>query len=100
MTWFTRWAFGNKAAVSFLVVLILGMGVFSYFTLPMEFLPSADQPQVSITVVGQGFDAKSMLTSATDPLEKAVSTVKGKKEIFSTSADGFTNIDMSFDSKI
>lgn len=100
MTWFTKWAFGNKAAVSFMVVLILGGGILSYLTLPMEFLPSADMPQVSITVVGDGYDAKSMLDSATIPLEKAVSTVKGKKEVFSTSADGFIKIDMTFDSDI
>jgi multidrug efflux pump subunit AcrB len=100
MTWFTRWAFGNKAAVIFMVVLVLGTGIFSYFKLPMEFLPSADFPQISVTVVGQGFDAKSMLDNATTPLEKAVSSVPGKKEIFSTSADGFVKIDLTFDSKI
>ncbi|MDB5053957.1 MAG: transporter, AcrB/AcrD/AcrF family [Bacilli bacterium] len=100
MTWFTKWAFGNKAAVIFLVVLILGMGVFSYLKLPMEFLPSVDVPQISVTVVGQGFDAKSMLDNATTPIEKAVSNVTGKKEVFSTSADGFIKIDMTFDSKI
>jgi multidrug efflux pump subunit AcrB len=100
MTWFTKWAFGNKAAVIFMVVLILGTGIFSYLKLPMEFLPSADFPQISVTVVGQGFDAKSMLDNATTPIEKAVSTVTGKKEVFSTSADGFMKIDMTFDSKI
>lgn len=100
MTWFTRWAFGNKAAVFFMVVLILGTGIFSYFKLPMEFLPSADFPQISVTVVGQGFDAKSMLDNATTPIEKAVSSVTGKKEVFSTSADGFVKIDLTFDSKI
>ena len=100
MTWFTRWAFGNKAAVIFMVVLILGTGIFSYFKLPMEFLPSADFPQISVTVVGQGYDAKSMLDNATTPIEKAVSSVPGKKEIFSTSADGFMKIDMTFDSEI
>lgn len=100
MTWFTRWAFGNKAAVIFMVVLIMGSGIFSYFKLPMEFLPSADFPQISVTVVGQGYDAKSMLDNATTPIEKAVSSVTGKKEIFSTSADGFMKIDMTFDSKI
>jgi multidrug efflux pump subunit AcrB len=100
MTWFTRWAFGNKAAVIFMVVLILGTGIFSYLKLPMEFLPSADFPQISVTVVGQGFDAKSMLDNATTPIEKAVSSVTGKKEIFSTSADGFMKIDMTFDSDI
>lgn len=100
MTWFTKWAFSNKAAVIFLVILILGTGIGSYFKLPMEFLPSADFPQISVTVVGQGYDAKSMLDSATTPIEKAMSSVPGKKEVFSTSSDGFMKIDMTFDSDI
>ncbi|WNR45780.1 efflux RND transporter permease subunit [Paenibacillus roseipurpureus] len=100
MTWFTKWAFGNKAAVIFMIILILGTGIGSYFKLPMEFLPSADFPQISVTVVGQGYDAKSMLDSATTPIEKALSSVPGKKEIFSTSSDGFMKVDMTFDSDI
>ncbi|MBP1988768.1 efflux RND transporter permease subunit [Paenibacillus eucommiae] len=98
MTWFTKWAFVNKAAVLFMAVLFMGLGIFSYFKLPMEYLPSADRPEVSITIIGQGFDAQTMLTGATEPLEHALSIVKGKKEMFSTSADGFAKIEMTFDS--
>ncbi len=83
-----------------MMALILGMGIFSYIKLPMEFLPAADFPQISVTAVGQGFDAKSMLDHATVPIEKAVSAIPGKKEVFSTSADGFMKVDITFDSKI
>ncbi|MFH7519104.1 efflux RND transporter permease subunit, partial [Pseudomonas syringae group genomosp. 7] len=60
MSWLTKWSFKNKAAITIMSILILALGVISYFTLPMEFLPTADQPQVSVVVMGQGTDADSM----------------------------------------
>lgn len=100
MSWFTKWAFRNKAAVSIMSILILVMGVISYFTLPMEFLPSADNPQISIVVMGQGTDSKTMEDSVTLPLENSVAGVKGKKNIFSTTGDGFSKIDIFYESGI
>jgi multidrug efflux pump subunit AcrB len=99
MSWFTKWAFQNKVAISIMSALILIMGVVSYLTLPMEFLPSADNPQVTIVVMGQGTDSKTMENEVTSPIEKAVSGVKGKQNIFSTTGDGFTKVDIYFDSK-
>jgi multidrug efflux pump subunit AcrB len=99
MSWFTKWAFSNKSAVGIMTVLILLMGMVSYFTLPMEFLPSADNPQVSIIVMGQGTDSKTMEAEVTAPIEKVVAAAKGKKNIFSTTGDGFSKIDINYESK-
>ncbi|MHC0036863.1 efflux RND transporter permease subunit [Pseudoneobacillus sp. C159] len=100
MSWFTKWAFRNKAAVTIMSLLILVMGVISYFTLPMEFLPAADNPQITVVVMGQGTDSKTMEEQVTLPLENALSGVKGKKNIFSTTGDGFTKIDIFYESGI
>ncbi|MFE8700301.1 efflux RND transporter permease subunit [Cytobacillus sp. FJAT-54145] len=98
MSWITKWSFGNKAAVTLVTVLTLVIGVFSYFTLPMEFLPSADNPQVTVVVVGQGTDSKTMESEVTSPLERAVAGVKGKSNLYSTTGDGFSKIDLFFES--
>ena len=82
-----------------MTVLVLLLGVVSYFKLPMEFLPPADQPQVTIVAMGQGVDANSMEQQVTTPIETAVGSVKGKKDIFSTTGDGFSKIDILFESK-
>lgn len=100
MSWFTKWAFRNKAAVSIMSILILVMGIISYFTLPMEFLPSADNPQVTVIVMGQGTDSKTMESEVTLPIEESVAGVKGKKNIFSTTGDGFSKIDIFYESGI
>lgn len=68
----TKWSFKNRAAMVVLVVFILGLGVISYLRLPMEFLPEADNPQVTVVTLGQGYNAESMTQSVTEPIENAV----------------------------
>jgi multidrug efflux pump subunit AcrB len=98
MQLFTKWAFNNKAAIIFLASLILLMGAISYKSLPMEFLPAADEPLVAVIVMGQGTDSKTMENDVTTPIENAVSGVTGKSNIFSTTGDGFSKVDIHFDS--
>lgn len=96
---FIQGAFRNKAAMIILIVMVLGLGVFSYFKLPMEFLPEADNPQITVSVIGPGYDSASMEQLVTNPLEQSLAAVKGKTNTFSTSGDGFTQINLNFDSK-
>lgn len=99
MSKLTEWSFRNKAAIILIVTMALVMGVISYFKLPMEFLPAADNPQVMITAIGPGNDAKSMEQQVTNPLEEAVTFIKGKTDMFSTSGDGYAQVNLNFDSK-
>ncbi|WP_088042722.1 efflux RND transporter permease subunit [Bacillus sp. EAC] len=98
MSWFTKWAFNNKAAITFLSVLILLIGVLSYSKLPMEFLPAADQPVVSVIVMGQGTDSKTMEDQVTTKVENAVAGVKGKSHIYSSTSNGFSKVDLYYES--
>ncbi|CAM3997320.1 efflux RND transporter permease subunit [Mesobacillus zeae] len=99
MTWLTKWSFRNKAAVSLTTVLALVIGIISYFTLPMEFLPTADNPQVTVVVLGQGMDVETMADTVTTPIEKSVASVKGKRDVFSTTGDGFSKVDIHFEAE-
>ena len=97
MSLFTKWAFGNKAAVAVLTVLILVIGVVSYFRLPMEFLPTADNPQVTIISMSQGIDSKTMESEVTLPIERSITGLNGKTSVFSTTGDGFSKVDLFFE---
>lgn len=97
MSKFTKWAFGNRAAVAALTILILVIGVVSYFRLPMEFLPSADNPQVTIISMGQGTDSKTMESEVTIPIERAITGLNGKTSVYSTTGDGFSKVDLFFE---
>ncbi|QGQ47945.1 efflux RND transporter permease subunit [Metabacillus sediminilitoris] len=100
MSWFTKWSFKNKAAVAIMSLLVLVMGVLSYFRLPMEFLPSADQPFISVVIVGEGLDASSMEEQVTTPIEEAVDRVNGKVNVFSTTGDGYSSVDIHLESSV
>jgi len=97
MSIFTKWAFGNRAAVAALTSLIIVIGIVSYFRLPMEFLPSADNPQVTIISMGQGTDSKTMESEVTIPIERAVTGLNGKTSVYSTTGDGFSKVDLFFE---
>ena len=97
MSTFTKWAFGNRAAVAALTILIIVIGVVSYFRLPMEFLPSADNPQVTIISMGQGTDSKTMESEVTIPIERAITGLNGKTSVYSTTGDGFSKVDLFFE---
>ncbi len=98
MSSITKWAFGNKPAVGFLTILILVIGVISDYRLPMEFLPSADNPQVTVISMGQGTDSKTMEEEVTIPIEHAVRGLNGKTAVYSTTGDGFSKIVLNFES--
>ncbi|MCC3373566.1 efflux RND transporter permease subunit [Cohnella sp. REN36] len=95
---FIQGVFKNKAAMILLIVMVLGLGVFSYLKLPMEFLPEADNTQVTVTAIGPGYDAAIIEQRVTNPLEQSVAAVKGKTNVFSTSGDGFSQVNIHFDS--
>ncbi|MBP1995732.1 efflux RND transporter permease subunit [Paenibacillus eucommiae] len=99
MNWFLQGVFRNKAAISILVVMVLGLGIFSYFKLPMEFMPEMETPQVTVSVAGPGYDAATMESLVTNPLEQALAAIKGKTNTFSTSGDGFSQVNLNFGSK-
>ena len=95
----TNWAFRNKAAMALFVIITLIIGIISYFRLPMEFLPEADNPQVTVVTLGQGFDAGSMAKNITEPVEQSVSSVNGKTSVLSTTGAGYSQVTINFDSK-
>ncbi|SDS89175.1 hydrophobic/amphiphilic exporter-1, HAE1 family [Paenibacillaceae bacterium GAS479] len=96
---FIAGAFRNKAAVWLCIVLVLGMGIISYLKLPMEFMPEADNPQVTITAIGPGYDAASMEALVTKPIQEATSAIKGKTASFASSGDSYSQVNLSFDAK-
>ncbi|MFD0711018.1 efflux RND transporter permease subunit [Paenibacillus sp. GCM10027626] len=84
---FTQWAFDNKAAMKIVVIMALLVGAISYWKLPMEFLPEADNPMVTVATIAPGYDAKSMEQQVTNKLEETLQFTKGKKSMLSTSGN-------------
>lgn len=100
MTWFTKWALRNKAALVFAVIASMIFGIFSYTTIPMELMPSADQPYITISTVGNGMDAVSMDEQVTQPIEKALNGVRGKQSVVAQTGNNFSQLTVTFETKI
>ncbi|SFA81527.1 MULTISPECIES: efflux RND transporter permease subunit [unclassified Bacillus (in: firmicutes)] len=98
MTWFTKWALRNKAALAFSVIASMVFGIISYFNIPMELMPEADQPYVTVSVVGNGIDAVTMDEQVTKPIEKSLAGVKGKRDVLSETGNNFTQMTLTFES--
>ncbi|EEM73271.1 Acriflavin resistance protein [Bacillus thuringiensis serovar andalousiensis BGSC 4AW1] len=95
----TKFSLKNRAAVIIMVFLISILGVYSGSKLPMEFLPSIDNPAVTVTTLSPGLDAEAMTKEVTDPLEKQFRNLEHIDNITSSTHEGLSRIDIAYTSK-
>ncbi|HYL39417.1 MAG TPA: efflux RND transporter permease subunit [Bryobacteraceae bacterium] len=79
-----------------LVLALMVVGVFSFFTLGLDLLPRIDLPTVSVTVSNPGSSAEEVETEITKRIEDAVNTISGIDTLTSTSAEGTSVINIQF----
>lgn len=98
MSLLTKFSLKNRAAVVIMVLLVSILGVTSGLKLPMEFLPSLDAPQITVTAVGQGLDAETMTEEVTEPLEKEFKNATHMDSIISNTTEGMSIITITYTS--
>ncbi len=86
----------NRTTVAVLGVIIFGLGVYSYMTLPREAFPDIPIPHILVTTTYEGVSPEDMETSVTMKIEKELNGVRGVKEITSNSAEGLSMINVEF----
>ena len=79
-----------------LILMVAVLGIFSFSKLPVEFLPPIEFPIVTISTVYPGAGSKEIETLVSKPIEEAVGTVKGIKNIESSSQDGISLVMAEF----
>jgi hydrophobe/amphiphile efflux-1 (HAE1) family protein len=82
-------------ATVFAMVIVL-VGVISYFTLGVREYPSVDPPVVTITTNYIGANADIIESQVTEPIEEVVNSVEGIRTISSVSTDGRSTITVTF----
>lgn len=95
----TKFSLKNRAAIIIMIFLISILGVYSGSKLPMEFLPSIDNPAITVTTLSQGLDAETMTKDVTDPLEKQFRNLEHVDTITSSTYEGLSRIDIAYTSK-
>ncbi|MGG2093677.1 efflux RND transporter permease subunit [Bacillus sp. S13(2024)] len=95
----TKFSLKNRAAIIIMVFLISVLGIYSGSKLPMEFLPSIDNPVITITTLSEGLDAETMTKEVTEPLEKQFRNLSHVDTITSSTSEGLSRIDIAYTSE-
>jgi len=78
------------------VLAIMVLGWISYTRIPIDLMPDVEFPYISITTIYPGAGAKEIESQVTKKIEDAMSSISGLKNIYSTSAEGFSQVFLEF----
>ena len=80
-----------------LVAAITVVGAVTFFQLGVDRYPRIEMPVVSVSVFNPGATPENIETEITDRIEAAVNTVAGIDELRSTSTEGQSRVNITFD---
>lgn len=96
MQWLAEICVRRPVFATVIVLILTVIGGFSFFTLGLDRFPKIDTPTVSVSTTNQGAAPEQMEAEVTDIIEAAVNTVAGIDEIRSNSAQGRSNVTITF----
>ncbi|MDI7860679.1 efflux RND transporter permease subunit [Rhizobiaceae bacterium n13] len=85
---FSAWSIRNPIAPLLAFVLLVYVGLQSFWSLPVTRFPNIDVPLVAITVTQSGASPAELEMQVTKEIEDAVASITGVDEIQSTVTDG------------
>src|ERR671933_654052 len=94
--WLTRLSIQRPVFVIVLVTTLIILGLFSRSKMQVEERPRVDIPYVTVTTVYPGTGPEEMESQITKPIEDAVSSVNGIRNITSSSQYGISFINLEF----
>lgn len=92
----TNWAVDNQVTVMVLTVIILIAGLMSYVAMPAASFPDVDQPTIFVSTPYPGNSPVDIERLISRPLEQEINTLSGVDKISSTSLQGFSTIEVTF----
>lgn len=93
---FSAWSIRNPIAPILAFVLLLFVGVQSFYKLPITRFPNIDVPIIAVTVAQSGASPSELEAQVTKEIEDAVASVTGVDEIMSTVTDGLSTTSVLF----
>jgi HAE1 family hydrophobic/amphiphilic exporter-1 len=79
-----------------MMVALVVLGLVSYRRLAIDEYPDVTYPVISVSTSYPGASPEVMMRQVSKPMEEALNTVQGIKEINSTSSDGNSNVRVTF----
>ena len=95
--WLAHWASRHRRSILFLLLVATLGGVFSGLGLPVALFPNVAFPRVRVTLDAGDRPAETMVAQVTRPVEQAVRSVPGVRDVRSTTSRGSAELSVTFD---
>ncbi|MGD8278378.1 MAG: efflux RND transporter permease subunit, partial [Gemmatimonadota bacterium] len=86
----------RPVTVTMAYLTVAALGVAAWRNIPLEQLPDAELPRLTVTLNWFGSSPEVVEALATAPVEAAVQQVRGVEKVTSTSSEGRASITMEF----
>lgn len=96
MQWLAEVCVKRPVFATMLVMSLVVVGAYSFFSLGVDLFPKVDFPTVTVTVVNLGSSPQEIETEITEKIEEAVNTISGIDELRSSSIEGVSRVFVQF----
>ncbi|MBD3617501.1 MAG: efflux RND transporter permease subunit [Gracilimonas sp.] len=98
--WLSTFSIDNRISVLVLILLVAVLGIVSYITIPKESFPNITVPNIFVVTIYPGVSPEDMESLVTRKLEDELSNISDVKTMTSTSSEGYSNINLEFNTGI
>jgi CzcA family heavy metal efflux pump len=91
-----HWVSQHRRSILFLILLAVLAGALSGLNLPVALFPDVSFPRIAITLDAGDQPAETMVAQVTRPVEQAVRSIPGVREVRSTTSRGAADVSMNF----
>ncbi len=96
MQWLAEVCVKRPVFATMLILSLVTVGAFSFFSLGVDLFPKIDFPTITVTVINPGASPQEIETEVTEKIEEAVNTISGIDELRSSSVEGIAQIFVQF----
>jgi hydrophobic/amphiphilic exporter-1 (mainly G- bacteria), HAE1 family len=96
MQWLAEVCVKRPVFATMIVMSMVIVGAFSFFSLGLDLFPKIDFPTITITTINPGSSPIEIETEVTQKIEEAVNTISGIDELRSTSVEGVSQVFVQF----
>ena len=96
MQWLAEICVKRPVFATMLILSLVTVGAFSFFSLGVDLFPKVDFPTITVTVVNPGASPQEIETDVTEKIEEAVNTISGIDELRSSSVEGISQVFVQF----
>src|SRR5271155_3750592 len=91
-----HWTAHFSRPIIFIILTLVGIGIYYAFTIPVAVFPSTDFPRIVVGVDNGVAPINQMQVTVTRPIEEAMNSVPGLEQVRSTTSRGSAEVNLFF----